>query len=489
MPVLDLSVEFLSGTFHGESWPPAPAKLYQALLAGARYRFRRGAGWRKEFEEGLRWLERQPPPVIIAPAASPGTPYRFFGPDNDMDLLVREWLNAASGRPPKKPLDPATLRSEIERQPWYVRGAVHYLYPGEGAPVEVLREMAQSLLALGHGIDMAAGRLSVFSEAEVASIDGERWTPALQPGREGVGLYSPTEGWYDRLEANYQRWRLPPSGGEMDVRKGSVPPSVRPVRYRSSLAPAARPFLAFALRGTDDERPYSVSWESGLEIAARLRHATSEALRSDGADEPTLRVYALGHGQGTERDRRLSYLPLPSIGHEYSDGRIRRALVVGLPGDGRVTALAPILDGERLVAPGKVATRLVALTGVDPVLDRYVGSSRSWASVTPVILHGHDARRGRVDPERTHTLLREAIAQAGLGLTVGWYDYRTAPWWPGTGSSRDIRTPAHLSTWPRYHLRLELRTEVRGPLVVGIGRHYGLGLLAAVGGRTSGRTS
>jgi CRISPR-associated protein Csb2 len=480
MPLLDLSVDFLSGTFHGESWPPAPARLYQALLAGTRYRFRRGGGWRKEFEDGLRWLESQPAPTIVAPSATPGTLYRIFGPDNDMDLVVNEWINTSVGKPPKEPLDPTGLRSDIRRRPWYVHGTVHYLYKDQGAPVEALREMAQSIVALGHGIDLACGRLSLFSEDQAADLCGERWTPMPGMRGEGVGLHTPTKGWYDRLEANYQTWRLPPSRGGMDVRKGSIPPSVRPVPYRSSIAPPPRPFLAYTLEGVDDERPYSTSWESAMEISARLRHATSEALLSNGAEESTIRVYALGHGKGPERDCRLSYIPLPSIGHQHTDGRVRRALLTGLPGDRHVKDLASIMDGMRLVAPGKPAARLVALTGKDVVLDHYVGSSRSWASVTPVILHGHDAKRGRVDPNKTRKLIQEALDQAGMGNAVATYAYRRAPWWPGTGSSRDIRIPAHLASWPRYHLKVEFRTEVRGPLLIGIGRHYGIGLLATV---------
>jgi CRISPR-associated protein Csb2 len=488
MPILDLSVDFLSGTFHGEAWPPAPARLYQALLAGTRYRYRRGAEWKKEFEEALRWLEVQPAPTIVAPPATEGTHYRIFGPDNDMDLVVNEWINTSVGKPPREPLDPTSLRSGIARRPWYVRGTVHYLYPDEGAPVETLREMAHSIVALGHGIDLACGRLSVFAENGASAIRGERWTPAADAGEGSVGLYSPTKGWYDRLEANYQQWRLAPSHGGVDVRKGSVPPSVRPVPYRSSTAPLPRPFLAYTLKGSDDQQPYSVSWESGMEIAARLRHATSEALRSDGVEESIIRVYALGHGNGPERDRRLSYLPLPSIGHPHADGRVRRAILTGEADDRHLQDLAPILDGMPLVAPGKPPARLVALTGRDAVLDRYLGPSRSWASVTPVILHGHDAKRGRVNANKTHSLIQEAIVQAGLGRAIASYSYRPAPWWPGTGSSRDLRTPAHLATWPRYHLKIRFHTTVRGPLVIGIGRHYGLGLLASLDAPASART-
>lgn len=480
MPILDLSVELLSGTFHGEAWPPAPSKLYQALLAGARHRFRRGDGWREDFEAALKWLEGQPAPTIVAPVPVAGSPYRIFGPDNDMDLVVREWVNLSQGRPPKKSTDRATLRSEIRRQPWYVRGTVHYLYGDQGAPIDVLEEMLHSVVALGHGIDLASGRLIRCSEEQASLLRGERWVPSPGARLADVGLYVPTKGWYDRLEENYEKWRRPPIQGSVDVRKGSIPPSVRPVPYRNALAPPPRSFLAYKLESVDDGSPFSVAWESAMEVSARLRHGASEVLRTDGAEESVLKVYALGHGEGKERDRRLSYVPLPSIGHVHSDGRIRRVLLVGLPDDHRIESVAPLMEGLRLVAPGKPVSRLLALDATDSVLARYVGASRTWASVTPVILHGHDARRGRVDSRRTRALLHRALEEAGIGKTVASFAFGRACWWHGIGSSRDIRVPEHLAPWPRYHLRVEFRTEVGGPLLVGIGRHYGIGLLGAM---------
>ncbi len=485
MALLDLSVTLLSGTYHGTEWPPSPARLFQALVAGSRARFRRGDGWSPEFDRALRWLETQPPPTIVAPRPTRGRPYLIFGPDNDMDLWVHDRLSEARGRPPKKPKDPAKLRSQLERRPMYVSGVVHYLYPGEGAPLPALEKMAHSLLALGHGVDLAAGDARVATMTEIAGLPGERWVP--DPGGD-VHLFAPVPGWYGRLEDNFERWRRPPSEGTktVDTRRGTLTPSVRGVPYRSPWSLSARPFHAYTLETIEDGRPYSVCWEDAMEVSGQLRHATSEALRSEGAGEGFLRVYALGHGEGKERDRRLSYVPLPSIGHRYVDGRIRRVLVVGPQGpwDSRVKSLGPLLEGARLAVPGAPAHAFLAQAATDdPVLRRYVGPGRTWSSVTPVILHGHDARRGRVDNPRTRALIEEALEQAGLGGVVKEYEYRSAPCWPGTGSARSMRVPSHLGTWPRYHIRIELRRDVRGPLLAGIGRHYGIGLFAVGPGR------
>ena len=105
--MLDISVTLLSGTYHGKEWPPAPARLFQAILAGSRYRFRHGDDWRPEFDGALLWLEAQAPPVIVAPRPTPGRPYLIFGPDNDSDLLVRQRIHEGSGHASKRPIDPA----------------------------------------------------------------------------------------------------------------------------------------------------------------------------------------------------------------------------------------------------------------------------------------------------------------------------------------------------------------------------------------------
>lgn len=480
MDTLDFSVNFLTGMFHGEDWPPSPAKFYQALVAGARYRYRRGTEWKSDFDRAFRWLEEQPPPTIVAPPAIKGQPYFFFGPDNDRDIEVRDWIRVSSKGVTDEPIDSNNpLRSRVSRQPWYVHGTVHYLYSGNGAPVEVLTTISESLVALGHGIDLASGRLVRLKDEQIRKLSGERWSPLPSDSNATTKLFVPRKGWYDRLESNYLKWSSAPRGSEVDVRKGTVPPFAHSTAYVSNLAPPARPYLAYSLRTPDGERPFSVSWESGMEIAAQLRHAASENFRSDGADEDFVRVYVMGHGVGIDRDRRLSYVPLPSIGHNYVDGRVRRALVTGPRGDGQIKEKDYLLDGALLSSEGKPTARLASLTGIDSVLERYIRPSRSWISVTPVILHGHDSKRGRVNPEKTRVLLQEAFDQAGIGSVLESYAYRAAPWWPGTGASQQLRVPSHLAMWPRYHVRIRLKVDVSGPLLVGIGRHYGIGVFAA----------
>ena len=272
---------------------------------------------------------------------------------------------------------------------------MHYLYSDGGAPLHELEVISRSIVALGHGVDLASGDARLVSQEEAGVLKGDRWEP--DPGGD-IHLFAPVKGWYTRLESNFRRWRMPASESSqrVDPRRGTVAPAVRAVAYRDSLGQRPRPFHAYSLERLVDGRPYSVCWEDGMEISAQLRHAASEALRSGGADDSFIRVYAQGHGEGTDRERRLSYVPLPSVGHRYVDGRVRRVLVVGPPGpwDVRAKGLGSVLRGLRLAPPkGPAESFLVPTAAEDPVLNRYSGPSRAWSSVTPVILHGHDARR------------------------------------------------------------------------------------------------
>src|ERR1035441_538156 len=64
--------------------------------------------------------------------------------------------------------------------------------------------------------------------------------------------------------------------------------------------------------------------------------------------------------------------------------------------------------------------------------------------------------------------------------TIEGIAFQPAPLWPGTGGARVMRVPQHLLRYPRYHVEIRFRRPVLGPVLAGIGRHYGIGLFAAV---------
>lgn len=496
-PWLAVSVRPLTDSYHGNEWPPSPARLFQALLAGAMLRERGEPS--SVTESALRWLEALPPPVILAPEASPGTGYAVFGPLNNWDVLAKQW---AEGRESRR--TPEQLRTQINFRPYRLDrsdggGAVflHYVWDLAGIDAKGREHaaricaLAPDLLALGWGIDLATASAEVQSKPH-GPESGERsvrYTPD-STGRGDLRLSVPSLGWTTRLAANYIAWSRRargPTGGHRLTNIAGTVPSGRRQAYLRDPDRAGRAFASYRLTQLDGE-PLSKPWEDSMVVAGWLRHAVGIRMEREGRSAEWIRGYVMGHGEGQARSRRLAYLPLPSIGHPHSDGQVRRALVADPPKADEPVArsLLSSLEGQRITdEKGVSCGRLVALGEADPILQRYVRPAQSWATVTPVILHGHDHRGRKFLPARAERLIEEAFEQAGLErANVKDFSYQRAPLWAGTGSALGCRVPAHLAVWPRFHVVVRFRRPVTGPVVVGLGRHYGIGLFAALSGPT-----
>ena len=82
--VLLISVRFHEGRYHGTGdWPPSPARLFQALIAGAGLQ----GSLQTEQVDALEWLETMPPPIIAVPTIRKGQPVGNFVPNNDLDAV------------------------------------------------------------------------------------------------------------------------------------------------------------------------------------------------------------------------------------------------------------------------------------------------------------------------------------------------------------------------------------------------------------------
>jgi len=480
---LRISVSFLTGRYHGEEWPPSPARLFQALVAGATAGCR-VRGW-SAAEPAMRWLERLAPPEIVAPEAELGVGYKTYVPNNDTDTL---WPILARGVPLRDAvrgkrgewdglLTPKSVR------PWLLQdGAqLHYLWDISGVTdadlhAKRLCSLARQLLALGWGIDVVAG---------LGEVEEDRMPPTgawhLVPSWDGTAtrtLDAATEGFVDDIKRAYNAFRNRTHGPAMST--ATHPTAYLPVPYRAAGEASFRQFVAFDLR---DERGEwrAFRWQDAMLVAAWLRHATKERMSSEHRPSDWINSFVCGHTEKGQQNQRLSYVPLPSIGHEHSDGHIRRALVV-LPfaDSGRGLPYLRRLAGDGLVSEGGATQAWLATAERDGVQDRYVGESRVWMSVTPVVLHGRDHNAGKFRARKVEKLLLQAFHEAGYPpRLIAEFSYQQAPYWRGAGPARLAQIPRHLSLWPRYHVRVAFRQAVRGPLLAGIGRHYGLGVFAA----------
>lgn len=244
----------------------------------------------------------------------------------------------------------------------------------------------------------------------------------------------------------------------------------------------------FLLFNHEDNCLYAVPWAMSIQVAAWMRHAVAKALRQERYSPDFINSYVLGHGNG--HGRHLSFVPVPSIGFRHTDGLIRRVIVLEPAGaDGEITQLLQLKLASailhRLVENGNGPRKTAPVCQLfqprnDSVLPYYTRLSSVWHSVTPVVLHGYNSVRGKFSQKKTELLLHQAFEKSGYPRqAISKLFFQPAPLWEGTDGALSIRVPEHLKKWPRYHVSVRFTQPVAGPLVVGIGKHYGIGLFAA----------
>jgi CRISPR-associated protein Csb2 len=216
-----------------------------------------------------------------------------------------------------------------------------------------------------------------------------------------------------------------------------------------------------------------------------VRHATADIYQA----MPECLSFVHGHDaegkqlRGPDADKRLMFLPLPTINHAL--GRvesIRRVLIAAPPGDTKsIDFIRRRLASHELHTPdSEVVGVLNHFPAWDWVVRQYTGVSRVWSTVTPVILPGHDDR----DPRKAEGLLRKAMVQSGLSREVvagvEALHWRLVGFRAGTELALRYLRPEQ-PRGPVYHVQVRFGQAVVGPLAVGAGRYRGFGLFAAEG--------
>ena len=140
---------------------------------------------------------------------------------------------------------------------------------------------------------------------------------------------------------------------------------------------------------------------------------------------------------------RFSYLPIPTIGHEHADGRIRRFIIAepyGSTDDGVRWARQTLNLKTLIDEDGEEKARLSYMRS-DKVLDCYTRESNVFETVTPVVLTGHDDRNYK----KTQRMLLRAIEQAGFSQgDIESIYLQKAPFFPGGVSSARLRVASLL---------------------------------------------
>lgn len=483
-----LTVHLHHRRYHGAvDWPPAPARLFQALVAGAA----QGRHVPDDAARALTLLERLAPPVIAAPAARRGQRVSLFVPNNDLD--------AVGGDPDRV----GEVRTKKTVQPRLLEGEASFLYAwplpeGDG---DGLTALADGLYQLGRGVDPAWAVGELLDDEQLAArLRVHRGTIHRPTSGDGsnelaVPTTSSLVSIVRRFDAGLTRLRLSADRGSTNFVQ---PPKAHFAMVRYDGTPT---FHLFELR-SESEPARSSPWAT-WRTTSLIEHvrdtalaALSGALPARKADIERVLKGRNGDGANVGRiEERVRFIPLPSIGHAHADQAIRRVLVQIPPGPLPENDVLWALSGRRFFDPqtGEIEGTTLAAATADEMVGRYRASSRRWASVTPLALGS--ALRRRIEPRRqreeaksaTERELEEraarhavahALRHAGIEAALVRAHVQREPFDAHGTRAERFADGTRFAKEALWHVEIEFDRDIRGPLVLGDGRFLGLGVMA-----------
>lgn len=466
--MLAISVELLHGTFRGDGdgtantsrlsygeWPPAPARLFAALVAadGTRARCRVTDG------AELAWFERLPPPVIHAHTQ----PWH--------QVLQPRYVVKHKGT-----AEHSTHQEYVGRGGVLTRPGVrvtprypHVVYSWSESPPEVtlggLRRRAARIGYLGASDSPVRVRVMTRTSPSAAAKD------AFIPDPSGnFRINVPAPGDVRILDRMYDEW----CEHGADIGRLQFPALRHEVPYRSPQS------------AVSSENGVVVAWlRLGTAISGR-RIATVTALFKEAVLSKHQKIHGEppeilhGHGFRTSGYEIARFLALPDVGFPRSRGRIH-GLALWMP---------PASDSiiRRRVRDAAVAVRRLTGRGIDVLVaprgdeprpvaahpDRWIRPSHRWATAFPVI---HERRR-TLDLAEIMRWCRHAGLPAPEAFRAG-----RGPLVPGAADLApvEVNRPGKPGR-PYSHVELRFATPVPGPVVIGAGRQRGFGLCVPIDG-------
>ena len=466
----------LAGGEPAGEWPPSPARLYSALVAAD------GTGPRCTGTTGeeLLWLERLAPPLIIASSPevvmSSALEPRYVVVDAKAEGAVQDY----PARIAKKVYPGVKLAPKDD--------TVVYVWPDAEPTANQHQALAYRAARVGY-LGCADSPVSVAVTDRPMDVPADAWR---QDERGSCTLPVPYSGFLDVLDRAYLAW----SDGEA-MRRSWIP--TRRVRYcppsraHEPIAHSTRQVIWFRF-----ER--SISSRRLLQVTEVLKAAVLDHVQQlvPGEDLPSV---LHGHRPPGEVGSQVDFLGLPDVGHQHAAGRLFGA-AISLPGDieaalaQQVRTAALRLAAEGLVRPGSPANATAGLRiklavyggehrPLAVVPRRWSRPARSWASVTPVV---HERwTKGRPGADEVRRWCLHAGMPNDVEITeVAFSAHPVVAGGVDLAPSLVFRSPEDRR--PYSHLLVRFDRLVEGPIVLGRGRQFGMGLLApldepSVGGR------
>jgi CRISPR-associated protein Csb2 len=452
-------------------------------------------------------LEGRREPIVVGPEATLcATGYRLSVPHNAMDLVGHQWSAGKEG-------DAAKHRTMKDVRPHRLPedAAVHYVWSSisdEDLPhALVIAGLTRKVVALGWGLDLVVGDGEIADASRLTELEASPMHTWAPKARGRMRLRAPVAGTLSDLDG---RFRAFANRVRLDDTTFRPPPPlsafvVTPYGRTDLTEPI--PVAAFSLMHPSADRMRSFELaRKGAVVSGMLRHALHLAAEHAGWPEERVRSTVLGHDAVDVP--RFVLAPVPSIEprgpHAESVGAVRRVLVYLTSNPhGDIGWVTRTLGGSELIdeSSGDCLAVLSPTAEDDRVLKRYLGPARTWTTVSPVVLPGHDdpggiraklrntrdaqAQRSFLEQlaRRQEGLVRKALRHAGMPDGIAFdatIEVREVGFLAGLERAARYFVPKHLASAPRLHVRLTWDRPVDGPICVGSGRFSGLGLFTAI---------
>lgn len=414
-------------------WPPSPDTIFSALVAAA-------ASIGNACHPALRWLESLGNPVIEASAHPPTVEaMESFSPVADRT----EWEKGAR----QSRFHNTIGEAQSVAWSWNVDDIPHL---GD------LQRIAAEVTYIGSSRGPVLAR-AFLTEAPTA-VD------ALVPQPGGPdrirGLY---EGRLDELEAAYRRGERPRPAQTVGYIRANAQ---KVVPIWEKLIPLRR------VRGQALDISLSAPVAEAIRdaIMRQLPNGAPPMLTGHAADGSTL------------RDGHIAVVPMPRVGDSFADGELL-GMALMLPRGMSDTDYAMLMEA---LLRWQQAGGMIKVGPIEWALDiphddhrkslsdtRFEGNAESWTTVTPVVFDRHPRRALSV-----HNVVAAMCRDASLPEPVK-VDASSTSWLIGGAdiSKHHLGGRHYLAQSYIAHLRLTWSHRVPGPIILGRGRYFGLGIM------------
>ena len=448
------AVHYLSGRSYAThyrdrerpEWPPHPARFFSAMVSAL---YETGLG--QEARAALLWLETLGAPLINVDEVwwERGNVITYVPTNEEPHDSVPSLRNL---KKQGRSFPSVTLKTPLAYFIWeFSQETEREAFVRHEA---ALRDIASRVTYLGSSASLVSVSLTI-SPPEATLIPDESGELALRVVSAGR---------LEELELAYRLGQRPPLGSFRFYRRATPPPP-----EEAEAESLYQDFLAFRLGGS-----------LPIKAAAMLCKAVrDEVARLAGEKGDTL---VLGRGNHPH----CAFVALPDVGSKYSDGHLLGFTVLvprAFEGeDRRAVFLALVeLEKQEVLRFGDVGEFEVKPVGEDIRMyglreSTWCQPSRVWESVTPVLFDRYPIA-GKVGLS-AGDIIAGSCTLAGLPVpevvSVGKFSSFTGvpPADPKFFPLKDAQAGRYAA-----HVTVEFKEKVKCPVVLGAGRHYGLGLM------------